>query len=70
MSASDAIAASKQMMDGNKWRLFCLNFSFIGWSFLSVFTLGILNLWLIPYMEASYAAFYEELKREQFVISS
>lgn len=70
MSASDAIAASKQMMDGNKWRLFCLNFSFIGWSILSVFTLGILNLWLIPYMEASYAAFYEELKREQFVISS
>ena len=70
MSASDAIAASKQMMDGNKWRLFCLNFSFIGLSILSVFTLGILNLWLIPYMEASYAAFYEELKREQFVISS
>ena len=23
-------------MDGNKWRLFCLNFSFIGWGLLSL----------------------------------
>lgn len=68
MSASDAIAESKKMMAGNKWRLFCLNFSFIGWSILATFTLGIGYLWLNPYMEASYAAFYEELKREQFVM--
>lgn len=70
MPASEAISASKQMMKGNKWRLFCLNFSFIGWAILSVFTLGIGYLWLNPYMEASYAAFYEELKREQFVVPS
>lgn len=68
MSASDAITESKKMMDGNKWRLFCLSFSFIGWQLLSIFTLGILNLWINPYMEAAYAAFYEELKREQFVM--
>ena len=30
LSASEAISRSKQMMDGNKWRLFCLQFSFIG----------------------------------------
>lgn len=70
MSANDAIAASKQMMEGNKWRLFCLNISFIGWIFLCIFTLGIGFLWLKPYMEASYACFYEELKREQFVMSA
>lgn len=70
MSANDAIGASKQMMEGNRWRLFCLNISFIGWSFLCIFTLGIGFLWLKPYMEASYAAFYEELKREQFVMSA
>lgn len=68
MSANDAITESKKMMDGNKWRLFCLSFSFIGWQLLSIFTLGILNLWINPYMEAAYAAFYEELKREQFVM--
>ena len=35
-------------MDGNKWRLFCLEFSYIGWYILSIFTLGILNLWITP----------------------
>ncbi len=70
MSANDAIGASKQMMEGNRWRLFCLNISFIGWSFLCIFTLGIGFLWLKPYMEASYAHFYEELKREKFVMSA
>ena len=31
MSANDAITESRRLMDGNKWRLFCLEFSFIGW---------------------------------------
>ena len=70
MPATEVISASKRMMEGNRWRLFCLNISFIGWGFLAVFTLGIGFLWLKPYMEASYAAFYEELKREQFVMST
>jgi len=30
-----AITVSREMMDGNKFRLFCLNLSFIGWSLLS-----------------------------------
>lgn len=29
-----AISASKRIMYGNRWRLFCLELSFIGWSFL------------------------------------
>ena len=61
LSASEAISRSKQMMDGNKWRLFCLQFSFIGWSILCAFTLGIGNLWLTPYKQAARAAFYREV---------
>lgn len=61
LSASEAISRSKQMMDGNKWRLFCLQFSFIGWSILCAFTLGIGNLWLTPYKQAAIAAFYREV---------
>lgn len=61
MTASEAIAASKQMMIGNKWRLFCLEFSFIGWDILCLFTLGIGFLVLSPYKEAAYAAFYREI---------
>jgi uncharacterized membrane protein len=34
MSPNEAITASRKMMDGNKFRLFCLNLSFIGWSLL------------------------------------
>ena len=61
MGANDAITRSKELMKGNKWRLFCLDFSFIGWDILSVFTLGIGDLWLTPYRSAAAAAFYREL---------
>lgn len=61
LSANEAIKQSKQLMSGNKWRLFCLEFSFIGWYILSVLTLGIGFLWLNPYIEASKAAFYRDL---------
>ena len=62
MSADEAIARSKQMMDGNRWRLFYLQISFIGWSLLSaLLTFGIGDLWLIPYRQAASAAFYREI---------
>ena len=57
----EAINKSKEMMMGNKWRLFCLGISFFGWFILSVFTLCIGFLWLIPYANASFAAFYLEV---------
>lgn len=62
MTAGEAITASKELMKGNKGRLFCLSLSFIGWMFLSILTLGLGNLFLIPYMEASVAAFYCDIK--------
>ncbi|MBO5007713.1 MAG: DUF975 family protein [Clostridia bacterium] len=67
ISASEAIDRSKEMMRGNRLRLFCLQFSFIGWSILSALTLGIGNLWLNPYMNAATAAFYREVSDTEFV---
>ena len=61
LEPDQAIALSKQMMSGNRWRLFCLHFSFIGWGILAALTLGIGNLWLTPYVQASTAAFYREI---------
>lgn len=61
LTASEAITMSKEMMSGNRWRLFCLQFSFIGWSILCSLTLGIGNLWLNPYKQAATAAFYREI---------
>lgn len=34
LSENAAITRSRELMDGNKWRLFCLFFSFIGWELL------------------------------------
>lgn len=64
MSAKEAMEVSMQMMKGNKWRLFCLQLSFIGWGILCIFTLGIGFLWLSPYMNAATAAFYDEVSRQ------
>ena len=61
LSASEAMRRSKEMMDGNKWRLFCLGVSFVGWSFLCSLTFGIGYLWLNPYTHISIAAFYRDL---------
>lgn len=61
LSPSEAIARSKDLMDGYKWDLFCLEFSFIGWDILCVLTLGILCFWVIPYKHAAMAAFYRSL---------
>jgi len=34
MTATDTITESRHIIDGNRWCLFCLGFSFTGWSFL------------------------------------
>jgi uncharacterized membrane protein len=61
MGINEAIGESKNLMRGNKWRYFCLMFSFIGWAILCAFTFGIGFLWLNPYVAAANAAFYREI---------
>lgn len=61
----EASRRSQEMMRGHKWRLFCLELSFIGWSLLAILSLGIGFLWLIPYMEVTEVAFYNDLKAQQ-----
>lgn len=69
LTASEAIEMSKQMMTGNRWRLFCLQLSFIGWDLLCALTLGIGNLWLTPYKQAATAAFYREVSGTEHIIT-
>ena len=61
LSALDAMRESKRLMRGNKWRLFCLQLSFLGWLLLGCLTLGIGLLWVYPYQSAAEAAFYLEI---------
>ena len=65
MSANQAIGESKRLMKGNKWRFFCLQLSFLGWYFVGAITLGIGYIWIIPYQQAAYAAFYREICPKQ-----
>jgi uncharacterized membrane protein len=62
MKATDAINRSKEMMQGQKWKYFLLHLSFIGWYLLCIPTLGIGLLWLLPYIYATQASFYEDLR--------
>ena len=57
----EAIERSKAMMNGKRWKLFCLELSFTGWGILAFLTFGIGNLWLVPYRKAATAAFYREI---------
>ena len=66
-SANQCITESRRLMDGHKWRYFCLNISFIGWFILMMVAswiplVGNLAQWFfMPYFEAAKAAFYEDL---------
>lgn len=62
MSATEAITESRKMMNGHKMEYFILQLSFIGWILLSTLTFGLLLLYVLPYMQATNAAFYEKLK--------
>ena len=61
LTARQAIAASKKMMQGHKWRLFCLDLSFLGWTLVAALTLGIGSFALAPYYETAKACFYQDL---------
>ena len=59
-----AIDLSMKMMKGRKMELFILYLTFIGWGILCIFTLGFGYFWLVPYINASLAGFYEEVKAD------
>lgn len=61
-AALECINESKAMTDGHKAELFVLGLSFIGWGFLVAITFGIAGIWVVPYMNATYANAYNSLK--------
>lgn len=61
-AALECIEESKQMTDGHKGELFVLSLSFIGWMLLGSITLGIAYIWILPYMQATFANAYQSLK--------
>lgn len=65
MGAIACLRASRRMMKGNKWRLFCLDFSFIGWMLLGCCVPVIGPAMVTAYNYAARAAFYDEISDRQ-----
>lgn len=64
LDSYDCLMHSQELMRGHKMDLFLLNLSFIGWILLSILSLGIGLLWIVPWMQSTIAAFYHDLLRE------
>ncbi len=59
----DTITESRRMMNGNKWRAFVLDLSFLGWRALGLATFGVLGvLYVTPYIAATNAELYMTLR--------
>lgn len=66
ISAADAFDESQVIMRGNRWKLFVLDLSYIGWYFLVVITFGFLLFWVVPRHATATTLFYENLYNEKY----
>ncbi len=64
MGADNAITLSRKMMDGNKFELFVLELSFLGWYLLGLLALGVGILFVNPYYNATEAQLYLVLREK------
>ena len=65
INGKDAIKLSSDMMYGHKMECFILDVSFIGWELLSMFTLGLSNLFFTDaYKVAVFSEYYVRVRKE------
>ena len=64
VSNREAFEISKKIMHGNRWKLFKLQLSFVGWYILAAIPLLAGFMFLSPYTQTVEALFYEEIKNE------
>ena len=70
LQGNEAITESRKLMNGNKWRLFCLDLSFIGWYIVGLLCLGIGDYWVYTYHQAARIHFFEDLLNKTEVIEA
>lgn len=61
-SIFQCLQESVEIMNGNKWNLFYLYLTFIGWWIVVILTVGIAILWVSPYQKLTEANFYLSIK--------
>ncbi len=64
MSMSDMFRRAMELVNGHRVEFYGLMFSFIGWMLLAFLTLGLLYIWLIPYIMLAMANWYLALNGE------
>ena len=62
MGVMEALNMSKAQTNGFKWQLFALDWSFIGWILLCGLTLGILYIWVQPYIFQTDIGYFQQIK--------
>ena len=58
----EALSMSKAQTLGFKWQLFVLDLSFLGWMLLCGLTLGILSIWVQPYILQTNVGYFQQIK--------
>lgn len=64
LSYTQILKKSEEMMQGHKMDYFVLQLSFIGWHMLAIFTLGLLEIWILPYENTATYKFLNDIKEE------
>ena len=62
LGVMDALRLSKQQTMGFKLDLFVLDVTFIGWGLLCGLTLGILSIWIQPYIQQTDLAYFDAIR--------
>lgn len=62
LKPTEAIRLSKKMVAGNRTELFTLVLSFIPWYLLTIVTMGIASIYVIPYVQTTIALYYENFR--------
>ena len=61
MTCKEAVLESQLLMTGHRLEYFILALSFIGWILIGAITFGIGLFYTLPYMQTTFAAFYDKL---------
>ena len=65
MGVMEALNMSKAQTYGFKGQLFILDLSFIGWLLLCGLTLGILSIWITPYIMQTNIGYFLQIKKSK-----
>lgn len=68
MTAREALRVSKEITKGHKFEIFVLQLSFFWWHLLGMITFGLAYIYVVPYINATMANFYNSIKSAEAIV--